>query len=145
MNRVAEAIDQAKSGTTGSGIAAGQSDASRSKFTTTESRQATADQQKRDLTELGKARTFEDLATSNTNAATSKQKGTEQANFDLSKFIQGQGFALDEQKTQLEKLRLEQVAAETGNQNSILFSKYLQGISNPAQYNAALSTYGRLI
>ena len=145
MNRVAEAIDQAKSGTTGSGLAAGQSAKSRESFNTTESRQATGDQQKRDLIELGKARTFEDLATSNTNATTTKEKGTEQAKFDLSRFVQAQDNARTDQQENLNKLQKEQLLAEEGYQKQKLFSKYLENISNPEQYLAAMNTYGRLI
>lgn len=142
MDRIAMAINQGKSGLTGSGIAAGQQGAAQNKFNTTESRQATTDAEQKAQTELSKARTFEDLATSNKLAGESETKGESQANVDLTNFITNQGFQATAQKNDLEQKRLGAVANETQAQAKLLINKFISSIANPAQRQAAVNAYG---
>lgn len=142
LDRVAQAVQQAKSGLTGSGIAGGQSAASQDKFNTTESRQATQDTEDKVAAELSKARTFEDLATSNKLAGETEAKGEKQANVDLTNFITNQGFDLKNEQDQLEQKRLAAVSAETQNQSKLLINNFINSIANPAQRQAAIQAYG---
>lgn len=142
ISRNQEAQKEAQSGLSGSGLAQGAQAGAQLGQDTTEQRQAQADQQTKAASELAKARTFEDLATSNKYAGTTETKGETQANFDLSKFIQGQASDLQNESQSLEQQRLQRLATETQNQAKILFNNYIAGISNPAQRQAALSTYG---
>lgn len=142
IDRVAQAINEAKSGLTGSGIAAGERGASQEKFNTTESRQATSDTENKAAAELTKARTFQDLATSNENATTGEAKAEKQANFDLTNFITGQDFALKTEKSSLEKSRLGDIATNTSAEAKLLLNQFIANIANPAQRLAAYQTYG---
>ena len=142
IDRVAQAIQQAKSGTAGSGIAAGQQASSQQAFNTKESRQATQDQQQLQATELAKARTFEDLATSN-KLATQKEGGEEKnINFNLSTFIQQQGMDLQNKQQQLELQRQGALAAQTQKYVKSGFQSFFNTISNPAQKAAFAKAYG---
>lgn len=142
MNRIAMAVNQAKSGLTGSGLAGGAQKTAQDTFNTTESRQATTDAETKAATELGKARTFEDLATSNTLAGQTEATGESQANVDLTNFITNQGFALTGEQNTLEQNRLQAVASETTNQAKLLINNFISSISNPAQRLAAIQAYG---
>lgn len=141
--RIAEARRAAIAGTTG-GTAGANQESIQNKNATTESRQEQTFQDQKDQQELFKGRTFEDIATSNANATTSKEKGVTQANFDLDSFIKNQ--ALEEKATRndLEKSRLESVQSNAQAQSALLFSNWLSGISDPAKYLAAVQTYGSL-
>lgn len=142
--RNAEAVNLAKSGLTGSGLAAGTQATSQKTQDTTEARQAAADQATKDATELTKARTFEDLATSNTNATSAEAKGETQANFDLNNFITSQTTDLSTEQQTLEQQRQAALATEKENQTKILVNNFINSISNPAQRQAAISAYGNL-
>lgn len=142
IDRVAQAIQQSKSGLTGSGIAGGQQGASQDKFNTTESRQATTDQQAKDQAELAKARTFEDIATSNKIAGQNETKGEAQQNVNLTDFITNQGLQLNTQKSDLEAKRLQAVAQESQNQAKLAVNNFIASIANPAQRQAAYQAYG---
>lgn len=137
-----EAQDLAASGLTGSGLAAGKQATTQNTQDVTEGRQATADQNAKDAAELGKARTFEDIATSNTNATSSEAKGETQATFDLNNFITGQSAQLQGEQQDLEQQRQSAVQQETQNQTKILINNFINSISNPAQRQAAIQTYG---
>ena len=139
---IANQIAAARNGLTGSGLSAGQNTATQNKFNTTESRQAQGDQNAIDHAELAKARTFEDLATSNKNATNAEGKAENAANINLTDFITNQGFQTEQQKTDLEKQRLQAVAQEQQNQSKIAINKFLLSISNPAQKAAFARTYG---
>lgn len=142
IDRVSQAIQQAKSGLTGSGIAAGAAASTQEKFNTTESRQATGDQQAKAQAELLKARTFEDLGTSNKLAGEVETKGETQQNVNLTNFLTNQGFTLQNEKNDLEQKRLQSVAAESQTQAKLLVDKFIASIANPAQRMAALQAYG---
>lgn len=137
-----EAQKEAQTGLAGSGLAAGTEAGTQQAHDITEQRQAETDQQNKTATELAKARTFEDLGRSNTYAGSQEQKGEQSSNFNLSKFIQTQASDLSQQSQNLEQQRLARLATESQNQAKILFNNYIAGISNPAQRQAALSTYG---
>lgn len=145
MDRVAQAISQAKSGLTGSGIAGGQAGAAQDKFNTTESRQATTDADSKAAAELSKARTFEDLATSNKVAGQSEGKGEAQANVDLNNFIVNQKYNTqygEGAQSTLEKQRQADIVSETQRQNQLAINTLIQHLSNPAQRQAAYQAYG---
>lgn len=142
--RNAEAIKLAESGLTGSGIATGQQIKTQQTQDVTEQRQAQADQEAKNATELTKARTFEDLTTSNTNATTAEGKGETQAHFDLNKFIVGQTSDLQQYQGQTEIARQNAINAETAKQTHLLVQQFINSIANPAQRQAAISAYGNL-
>lgn len=142
ISRNQEAQKEAQSGLAGSGLAAGAQAGAQQAQDLTESRQAEGDQQSKAASELAKARTFEDLGRSNVYAGSQEQKGEQGSNFNLSKFIQGQASDLQQQQQSLEQQRLARLAQESQNQAKILFNNYIAGISNPAQRQAALQTYG---
>lgn len=142
IDRVAQAIAQAKAGTTGSGVAGGTAQASQDKFNTTESRQATQDAETKANTELAKARTFEDLSTSNINAVSAEGKSEKVAQFNLSSFIQGQGIDLKNKQQQLEIDRQNRVAQVQGQFVKSGFQDFFNKISNPAQKAAFAKAYG---
>lgn len=132
----------AASGLTGSGIGAGQQLTAQNTQDTTETRQANADQTAKNATELSKARTFEDLATSNTNATTSEGQGEQQQQFNLNNFITGQSTDLQGEQQTLEQQRQQALASEKSTQTKLLINNFINSISNPAQRQAAISTYG---
>lgn len=140
-----QAIQLAQSGLTGSGIGANKQATTQETQDTTEARQATADDEAKQVQELTKARTFEDLATSGTNATSTEAKGEKQANFDLNSFITQQTGDLEQQQQQLEQQRQQQLATETGNQTKILVNNFINSIANPAQRQAALQAYGSFL
>ena len=142
MDRIALAVNQARSGTAGSGVAAGQQASSQEKFNTAESRQATQDAQTKAATELAKARTFEDLATSGRLAGEKETATKKAAEFNLSTFIQQQGIDLQNKQQQLESQRQEQVASVKREFVKSGFQDFFNKISNPAQKAAFAKAYG---
>lgn len=142
--RNTEAKTIAGQGLTGSGIAAGEQATSQATQDTTEARQAEADATAKSAAALTKARTFEDLATSGANATTTEGQGEQQANFDLNKFITGQTSDLQGEQQTLEQQRQGALQTEQENQTKILVNNFINSISDPAQRQAAISTYGGL-
>lgn len=141
-DRNALAIKQAESGLTGSGLAAGQTGTAQQTQDTTESRQAAADQEAKNAAELSKARTFEDLATSNTNAASSTTKGVTQAKFDLNKFIQGQTMDLTNKRGDLQLQQKSQVLQDATRRTRVMVQNAINAIANPAVRSATQNVYG---
>lgn len=140
--RLADATKLATGGVIGTGAGNRATGVATADRNTTEGRQNDAFQQSRDQAELFKNRTFEDLTTSSKNATGAEAKSENQANFDLQSFIQNQGFQEQTQRNDLEQKRLQAVASEQQNRAKIIFNNYLAGIKNPAQYAAAVNTYG---
>lgn len=139
--RIAQARAAAVAGTTGGTSAAAQQDLQAGNATA-ETRQTQQFQDQKDQQQLFKDRTFEDITHSNSQATTSKEKGVKQANFDLDTFIQNQALEEKDTRNSLEKSRVQDVAANSQSQASLLFSQWLAGISDPAKYLAAAQTYG---
>lgn len=142
--RSQEAQKEAQSGLAGSGLAAGSQLAAQQTHGLTEQRQAQADQQTNAATNLAKARTFEDLATSNKYAVSTEQKGEQTSNFNLSKFIQGQAENLASATDQFQTQRQQQALSASQNYAKMAYASYLQHIANPAQKVAAAQQYGGL-
>lgn len=142
--RIAQARQAAISGTTG-GTAGASQEALQTKNAVTEQRQVQQFKDQFDQQELFKNRSFEDIARSNAQATTNKEKGVKQAQFDLDSFIKSQAFAEKETRNSLEKSRLESIQANQQSQSALLFSNWLAGISDPAKYLAAVQTYGSLL
>lgn len=140
--RIAQAKQLATQGLTTSGLGQGQVLQSQTDRNTQEGQQAQADQQAFQQAELLKSRTFEDLARSGELATQAEKTGETQANFDLNKYIQGQGSALQQQQQTLETSRLQRVAQETQAQAKLLVNQFIQSISNPQQRQAAAQVYG---
>lgn len=140
-----QAVNLAKSGLTTSGLGQGQTADAIAQRDTTETNQSDQYQQSRDQAALLKSRSLDDLLRSNELATTAEGKTETQAKFDLDKFIQGQAADAQNQRNALEEQRLSRVASETQNQSKLAFNNWLSKISNPAQYNAAIQTYGGLI
>ena len=143
--RTNQAVNLAESGLTGSGLGAKAQATTQLNQDTTEARQAEGDQQAKDVAELSKARTFEDLATSNKNATSAEAKGETQAQFDLNKFITGQTTDLQGEQQQLEQQRQQALQAEQQNQTKLLVNNFINSIANPAQRQAALQAYGSFL
>lgn len=144
IDRLALAKQQAVSGTTGSGVGAGQQLTAQTAQNTTESRQGAEFQKQKQQQELFKSRTFEDLARSGAQARTSTTKGTAQINFDLNNYIKQQSFALTSKKTDLEIARQNAIEQSAQKYGTAAVNKFIQSISNPAQRQAALQAYGGL-
>lgn len=140
--RLAAAKQQAVGGTLGTGAGNNQTTAQTTNRNTTEGRQNDAFQIQRDQQEQFKSRTFEDLARSTSLATSAEGKSEKQAKFDLDNYIKGTAFTEQNKRNELEQSRLERIASEQRNQAKLLFNNYLAGISNPAQYEAAVRTYG---
>lgn len=141
--RIAEAKRASVAGVTG-GTAAGQQEALQTKNATAEQRQEDQFKEQREQQELFRSRSFEDITRSNSKATTSKEKGITQANFDLDSFIKNQALEEKGTRNKLEQERLETIANNQKSQATLMFTDWLAGISNPAQYVAALQTYGGL-
>lgn len=144
MNRIADAVATARAGGTGSGLSAGKDLATQTAFNTKESRQATGDQQTIDYAELAKARTFEDLATSNKLAGQDKANKDIAANFNLSSFIQAQSMDLAHEQQATESARQAKIAATTDAYRKSAIQDYFNNISNPAQKAAFAKAYGSM-
>lgn len=144
LDRIAAAVQTAKAGTTGSGLAAKAAGTAENTFDTTESRQATADNQAKYQAELGKAQTFEDLANSNTLAKASSDKGVTRSNEDLVNFFTNQNNALVDYQNKQEHQRQSDIAATKKVAAQDLVNKFIQSIANPQQQVAAYKAYGGL-
>lgn len=156
-DRLAAASAAGANGTLGSGVGNRAADQAVITRNTSESRQNAGFQEQQDANALAKARTFEDLANSNTLATSAEGKSEAQANFDLSKYISqngvgsgattadilaSSGYNVQAQANQFEAQREAAVFADTQNQAKIAYTNYLNGITNPAQKAAAAQTYG---
>ncbi len=142
--RQEQARELAAGGLTG-GIGAQKRAGAQEQRNTQESRQEKKFQAARDQQALFKGRTFEDLLKSDVNKTTETEKGKKQAKFDLDNYIKGLEFSEKQTRNTLEEQRLQRIAAEQQNQAKLLFNNYLAGISNPAQYEAAVRTYGSVV
>lgn len=140
--RRGEAVDLAKAGLTTSGLGRQKALASETAHNLTEERQAQDIQTTKNQTELLKGRSLDDLLRSDELAKTSEGKGEKQAKFDLDTFIQNQGFDTENKKQSLEQERLGRVAQEQTSQAKLRVLNFINSISDPAQREAAFSTYG---
>ncbi len=140
--RLAEARAQAAAGVLGSGAGNRSTRAATTARNTTEGRQNEAFQEKRKEVELFKTRSFQDLAKSSELAGTGAEKSKKQAKFDLDSYIQNADFAEKDTRNKLEEQRLQRIADEQRNQAKLQFNNYLAKIKDPAQYEAAIRTYG---
>lgn len=141
-DRIAAARAAAASGTLGSGAGNRAASAAIIKRNTAEGQQNDQFQQAKDAAALAQARTFQDLSTSNDLATEAEAKGEKQSTFDLNNYIKNATFTEQDKRNALEEQRLQAISQEQSNQAKLLYSKYLQSISDPAQYAAAASTYG---
>lgn len=139
--RRAEAAAVAKAGLTG-GLGAQQAEASQLTRNTAEKRQEGQFTEQRVQQELFKARTFEDLTKAAERAKTSAEKGKTAAKFDLDTYIQNQNFETEAERNTLEAQRLQGIGNEQQNQARLLVNSFINKISNPAQRQAAIQTYG---
>lgn len=140
--RIAAARQQAETGVLGTGAGNNQTTTQTTNRNTTEGRTNDQFQLQKDQQELFKTRTFEDLSKSGELATASEGKSEKQAKFDLDNYITNAGYTEKDKRNELEQSRLERIAAESRNQGKLLFNQYLANISNPAQYEAAVRTYG---
>lgn len=140
--RIAQAKQLAGQGLTTSGLGAGQVLGSETDRNTQEAQQAQANKQAFDQSELLKSRTFEDLARSGDLATKSESTGETQANFDLNNFIAQQGRDYTTTTQNLEKARLQDVAAKQTALSKLAVNNFIQSLSNPAQRLAAVQQYG---
>lgn len=134
-------LDIARQASTG-GLGAQKLEGATGERNKQEARQVQKFEQAKQQQELFKTRTFDDLAKSSEQAGTSAEKNKKQAKFDLDAYIQDSQFSEQNKRNELEENRLQAISREQGNQGKLLFNQYLAGISNPAQYAAAVQTYG---
>lgn len=134
-------LEQARNVSTG-GLGQQQVAGTQQARNTQETRQVQKFKQAKEQQELFKTRTFDDLARSGKLASEKTTEGKKQAKFDLDTYLQNTEFEEKETRNALEQQRLEAIGREQGNQAKLLFNQYLAGISNPAQYQAAVQTYG---
>lgn len=142
QNAIDLARKQAIGGVTGGGAALGEANTAAANANTTEQRQNEAFGNQATAAKLLQTRSVEDITKSNELATAAEAKGENQAKFDLDKYIQGAATAEQQQRNTLEQQRLQAIQSESQNQAKLAFTRYLAGISNPAQYAAAISTYG---
>lgn len=142
LARTAQARAQATAGILGSGAGNRQTNTAIISRNTTEGRADDKAQEQKDAAELFKARTFEDLATSNASATKTEGKNEAQANFDLGNYITNLDFQTKDQTNTLNEQRQAQIDASTKALAQTAYNNYINGIANPAQRQAAAQTYG---
>lgn len=140
--RLAAARGQATAGTLGTNAGNRATTLATDQRNLTEGRQNQDFQTQRDQQALLKGRSLEDLLRSDTLGTQSEAKGETQAKFDLDNYIQSLGYQEQQTRNSLEQERLQRVGQETQNQAKLGFNNYLSTIKNPAQYAAAVQTYG---
>lgn len=138
-----QAATQAQSGLLGSGLGAGQTAAAQTSRNTAEGRQATSFNVAKQQANLLKTRTFNDLATAETQANKQTGEGTAQNNLNLSRYIEDTATALENEKTSLEQSRLGAVAAQLPSYYSNELNKfYSQFNVNDPRLQATRAAYG---
>lgn len=140
--REAQARAQSAAGVLGSGAGNRQTNTAIVTRNTTEGRAVDKAQEQKDAAELFKARTFEDLATSNASATKTEGKQESQATFDLNNYIHNLNYQTDAQRDALDKARQGEIEATTQTLAKTAYNNYINGIANPAQRVAAAQTYG---
>lgn len=143
-DRLAKAKELSAAGLTG-GLAAQQIQNQESTRDLTESRQDEDFQNQRNTQALFKGRTFEDLAKSDVLATNTTSKNKTQEKFNLDSYIQSAQADEANKRNELEKSRLQDVAQNQQQQAKLAFQRWIAGITNPAQRQAAISTYGGLV
>lgn len=139
-DRLQQSRDTAAAGLTG-GLGAQQAEAAQSSRNTKEERVVAKSEQDKQQQQLFKARTFEDLARSNTLGTQATERGKKAADVDLADFITNQGFETEKTKLSLEQQRQEKVAANERAFRSSEVMKAVEAIANPAQRAAAYEQY----
>lgn len=137
----ANRLEEARGASTG-GLGQQKLQASTAERNKTENRQVQKFAEATKQQELFKGRTFDDLLKSDELAGKGAEKGKTQKKFDLDTYIQGSQFNEQNKRNELERSRLQDIAANEAAQRKLAFQKYLAGITNPAQYEAAVRTYG---
>lgn len=141
IERIAQARVKAQSGLTG-GIGSQGEEGAQAKRNTGEKRQVREFEQGREEQIIGKARTFEDLARSDVQASSTKEKGVTQQKFDLDNFIKSTDFETTEKSAGIEEMRMKAQADKEREYNQIAVNNFIASIANPAQRDAARRAYG---
>lgn len=144
-DRLAQARQQAASGTLGTGAGNRQTAETNANRNTQEFRQEVKFQEARAQQQLFKGRTFADLTRADKQASQATDNKKKQAKFDLDTYMENQNFAEKNKRNELEQSRLSAVADESRNQSRLLYNQYLSGITDPAKYVAAVNTYGGVV
>lgn len=142
--RLAEAAGVASSGLAGTGIGNQQVEESIRNRNRTEKQQAEDVERQRVAQVLVKARTFEDLATSDALAGKHKEKGAAANKLNLDRLIQDIDYEERQQRTALEDEQYQQIAAQTQGFARINFANLLAGIRDTAVRSATSQAYGGL-
>lgn len=140
--RIAEARALATGGLVGSGIGNQTQNRTLINRNTAEATQAQDVQRKKAAQELLKARSFEDLAKSDTLNIYKTKKGKEAAKIDLDRMIEDIAYEESSTRQTLEKQRYSDLAAEQARQAKIAVQNFIAGIRDPAQRQAAYAAYG---
>ncbi len=146
-----QAYDQARrqqaagltnSGLVTSGIGAQQQAQSQASRNTAEGRQAASFNLAKQTADLVKTRTFNDLATAETQANKQTSEGKTQNQLSLSRYIEDIGYQNEQTKQQLESERLGAIAQQQPGYYSNELANFYRTLSGPT-LQAAISAYGR--
>jgi len=149
IRRIEEARKLAASGQTG-GLATQQKETSQEARNTGEKRQTAQFDQKKAEQQTFKARTFEDLAKTQTRANEANKTGKEKVKFDLDAYItdygvgsdiKSSGYKVKEFADKNEQNRLASIADEQRNQSQMLFNNFIAGLSDPGTISATRAKY----
>ena len=150
IRRIEEARKLAASGQTG-GLAAQQKETTQQARNTGEERQGAQFDAKKQEQQVFKARTFEDLAKTQTRANETNKAGKEKVKFDLDAYItdfgvgndiKSSGYKVREFADKNEQNRLSSIADEQRNQSQMLFNSFVAGLNDPGVIAATRQKYG---
>lgn len=140
-DRLALAKDNSASGLTG-GLGAQKLETQAAQHGTVEARTGEASQQKTDAQELFKARTFEDLATSNKQAGEKTTSGKANAQFDLDNYLALAKNAEDQYRTKSAADEQQAILEEQQRIAKNNFESYLTTLSDPVRAATAAKYAG---
>jgi hypothetical protein len=150
INRIVQAREIAKSGSTG-GLGAQQVEAAQANRNTSEKRQMADFQAKKVEQELFKARTFEDLAKTDIRAISAEKTGKEKVKFDLDSYIsqygvgadiKSSGYQIRAKADEIEQGRQEAIRQDEADYGRKFFEQFISNLSDPATILATRQKYG---
>lgn len=140
--RLATARTLAAGGVTGAGVGEQQVRKAIEGKNVAEARQEEDFDFKRTAQNIFKARTFEDLERSTTQAGERTAEGKKAAQVQLDRLLQDVDLETEIERTGLESERYRDIASQTGSYGQRLVNEFIAGIRDPAQREAAIKTYG---
>lgn len=142
--RLAEAAQLAQSGLTTSGVGQQQTQNAINQRNTNEAQQSQDFERQRTAQAVLKARTFEDLATSDLLSGQKAEQGKKSQKISLDRLIEDLGTQEQSQRFDIEQQRVADLASRTTDYSRLNFNNYLQGIRDPRVLSATAQAYGGL-